>query len=264
MIIGVTAEFNTTVIRNSAYTFDAVPVLHIVKPDTTTDVSSVVGSVPTFSTSAVSHVLQAFYTPATVGKFSSQWKYSIASQQYSETSIPFQVTYTDVNNAVRTLLGVSVGALPDSRLDIQFRQFMLFLVARVPTFDYTTLVGNDQELFDGGVEYILASRLRSSFANSVPSGELTEIRQGPVTYRYSSTITNMLRGSSVPIQQIWLELGIELLASISTLTAFMQVLANSDVQHETGTRDPQHRHHDEWGRYDLCLPERFIGVRWPY
>lgn len=254
MIVNDTAEFNTTVSRMSAYSFDSTPVLHIIKPDGTVDDTSIVDVSP--SGSVVSHNLTAFYTPLGVGRYSSQWKYIIASQIFNETVTPFQVTYSDVNGAIRTLLGVSVNALPDTRLDIEFRKFVVLLTAFVPTFNYADLDTNDAELFDYGVEYLIASSLRTSggFFSSNPNSQITEIRQGPVTRRYADTSSSLEKGSIRTDADIWFELGCNFLSRIGFLSAFVGTLINKGVSHIQSQRyDRCFRHDSEFSGNDTCF-----------
>lgn len=236
MIVNTTAEFNTSVSRMTAYTFDSTPVLRIVKPDGTTDDTSTVNVLPVGS--AALHNLQGFYTPAVVGRYSSQWRYVIGGTPFNDVSVSFQVTYSDVNTSIRTLLGVNVNALPDMRLDIEFRKFIVFVTAYVPTFNYAELDTNDAELFDYGVEYIIAATLRTSggfFSNS-PNSQITEIRQGPVMRRYADTSSALIKGSLRTDAEIWFEIGCQFMAKIGILTSFISTLQNKGVAHVASIR----------------------------
>ena len=228
-----------------AFVVDTGSVILSLQSPNGTNMGQVAGSVSPNTSQSV-QTLSAIYTPQMAGLWKAQWQAKINGQLF-QYPFYFWVVWTDVYDAVRTMLGASTANIPDQILDREFRNIDTALRDYAPTLAaYSSFnnLSNSSGLvysdgYDQGMAKLLAARVRRYVSGKRPTGEVSLFKKGTTTVQYTEGSPR----SEWTLEQEWEMQGMALLeANIPEIYATAVADRNGDEIMSRGVLAWNNRH----------------------
>lgn len=200
MIVGETRTVRHTETGETAFLFDATPILDITLPDGTAGTSpTVTDSSP--SVAVLVHTLSAAVPFPQAGAYLLRWSMDVGEQDPIVRIETYFATWTDVHGFLRARLNRTNTQLSDATIDREMAILVRILMNDYPCLgDYNSLLGLDRAFFDDALALMVAAGLRGGLGRLPTDGDLVKRREGDTEY----TFADRGKGLGESQEMVWL------------------------------------------------------------
>ncbi len=189
----------------SSFIVDDGSVTFTLKAPDGSQLGSIAGSVSS-TTPSSSQTLNVVITVPTGGLYTGFWRCTVNNVVYLYP-VNFWVTWTDVYESIRSLLGASTANIADSVISSELRNVDTTLrdyAPALPFYYQMELKSNLKGLlysegYDQGIVKLTASKIRSYIGGKRSSGEISLFKKGTTTAQWTSSQPK----STVTIEEQW-------------------------------------------------------------